>query len=496
MNWATTRNNKSLLLKDIPYLSIKELRHEIIKKWHESIRPVAFFGVQKENIVTLFAVLADDDNSRLLISCADIEKSGSYESITPEVPAIHLFERELFEDFGITPLNHPWLKPVRHSNEIKSRNYKLADYPFFVEKGEEIHEVGVGPVHAGVIEPGHFRFLCDGETVDHLEIQLGYQHRGVEELFLKGDIRNKSVLAESLCGDSSIAHSLCYAGVVESLAGVQVSRRTDAIRGIMLELERIGIHIGDLSAIANDIGYLTGNNIFAALRTYIINTSLAVCGSRLGRGMVCPGGINFDIDDKKIKLIKGNLSKVMDTYKLMAEAMFNASGVINRLEKTGIVGTKSAHDLGFIGVAGRASGIKKDVRADHPFGIYRYIPLHPRTMLSGDVYARSYVRHLEILQSYQYIMQIFDNFPQDAGIKRGVDPITTSSISISMTESWRGETLHAAVSDSSGKIIRYKIKDPSFHNWFALALAVRKNGISDFPLCNKSFNLSYCGFDL
>jgi Ni,Fe-hydrogenase III large subunit len=493
---VTSRNGRLLPLADIPELTINEFRDEILDGFNHGERVILFFGTAFGHNVKLTAVSANDAHSSLHLSSTIIGSNGSYESLTNDIPYLHIFEREIFEEFGITPVNHPWLKPVRYSHTRYNCENKISNYPFFIMSGDEIHEVGVGPVHAGVIEPGHFRFMCDGENIHHLEIQLGYQHRGVEELFLNNDIRQQASLAESVAGDTVIGHIIAWASAVESLADISISRRAEAVRCIALELERIGIHIGDLSAISNDIGYLSGNAIFGALRTVVINTTQALCGNRFGRGLIRCGGVAFDIDDSFASQIRSTLNEVAERVTLMSDAFFSDPGVLSRLEKTGVVDNKTANTLGLSGPAARASAIRRDVRADHPFASYKNFPVYARTMEGGDVFSRAYIRYIEIQQSIDLIIEILDNFPDESSVIEPEDIVTPNALVVSMTEGWRGEIVHCAMTGDDGSVIRYKIKDPSLHNWNALAMSVRRNGISDFPLCNKSFNLSYCGFDL
>jgi len=486
-NWIQTKNNTKININEIPTLKINDLRAEIIEA---NKRPMAFFGKDwGEGRTRLFVVLADDENGKLLISSALFEKDEkSYECITKEIPAFHIFEREFYENTGIKPLNHPWLKPVR-----KNQN----EYPFFEMEGEEVHQVAVGPIHAGVIEPGHFRFMCNGETVYHLEIMLGYQHRGVEELMLN---QPSNQLAESICGDSVIAYNTAYSQVMETLKGIQISDKAQLIRKLALEMERAAIHIGDLGAIAGDIAYLMGASVFGATRTLVINTMLEFSGSRFGRGLINVGGVNFDLKDEDIERAKTTFAKVKKDVIRMSETMLKNTSVMSRLEKTGTVSTERAQEAGLVGMAAKASGVNKDSRFDYPDKWMSALDITRKAFHgSGDVNSRFKLRYQEIKESFEMIEKIFAELE-----KHKSEPILTASnnemakdaFAISIVEGWRGEVAHIAMTDGEGKLSKYKIKDPSFNNWYGLALAVRNNGISDFPLCNKSFNLSYSGNDL
>ncbi|TAL31060.1 MAG: hydrogenase [Spirochaetes bacterium] len=496
MKWIYTKNNRPVRLADIPEMTMDELRAQIVGRCREGRRVVAFFGMPNGRTETVYAVLADDEANRLYISSGAMGRERRYQAITPEAPRFHIFEREFYEDTGITPEGHPWLKGVRYGHDRADHEKTMESYPFFTMKGEEVHEVAVGPVHAGVIEPGHFRFMCQGEDVHHLEIQLGYQHRGVERLMVERYDRSGIHLAESIAGDTVIGHATAYADAIEALSNVEISRRAQAIRAIALEMERAAIHIGDLGAIANDVAYLLGNAVFGVTRTLVINTLLSLTGSRFGRGLVREGGVAFDFKPDHVREFKEKLTKVSRDVELMGEAMFEMASVLSRLDHTGTVDFEAATKMGLVGPAGRASGVSLDVRADHPFGIYRFYPVHKRTMLSGDVFARSYMRYIEIKQSIEFIFEQLDGLPDDKPLISPLHKLPSDSLVVSMTEGWRGEIVHCAVTGKKGKIVRYKIKDPSLQNWYGLAYALRGNGISDFPLCNKSFNLSYCGNDL
>ena len=383
MNWIKTKNNTKINLNEIPTLDICELREEIISL---NKRPVGFFGKDWGYSRTkLFVILADDENGDLYVSSALFEQNEKeYESLTQVMPSFHIFEREFYEQFGIKPLNHPWLKPVR-------KNQK--DYQFFEMEGEEVHQVAVGPIHAGVIEPGHFRFMCNGETVYHLEIMLGYQNRGVEELMVKHPTNQ---LAESICGDSVIAHNLAYSKIMETLKGIKVSKRAQLIRTLALEMERAAIHIGDLGAIAGDIAYLMGASVFGATRTLVINTMLEFCGSRFGRGLVTVGGVNFDIDNEKIERAIKTFTKVEKDVERMVKTMLKNTSVMSRLEKTGVVSTDKAREIGLVGMAARACGIILDSRFDFADECFKNLAL-PRKIFKGkgDVNARFQLRYQE-----------------------------------------------------------------------------------------------------
>jgi len=505
IDWKRFNCSSLVNTADIPVVSLEELRDDITNKVRlEEKRVLAFFGVKNNDNTVLYIILGDDTISRLFITSVIFSKDTKrYRSFTPEVPSLHLFEREFYEETGIMPAGHPWLKPVRYSKDNKAVTGAVEQYPFYSMEGEEVHEVAVGPVHAGVIEPGHFRFMCHGENVYHLEIQLGYQHRGIEKIIIDktNAAHGKNIffpqIAEKIAGDSAVAHASVYAGVMEVLTGTEIPRRAMVIRTICLELERAAVHIGDLSAIFNDIGFLMGSSTFAALRTLVINTTLLICGSRYGMGLVRTGGVNFDITESLAAQILKNIKYVQNTIeKLIPLTMLNQPSVLTRLEGTGTIDTHTARLIGMVGPAARASGVPIDIRTDYPSGMYRQYPARKVVLEKGDVFARSYIRYIEMMHSFNYIKEQLSIIQGDQIGTEIHNRLPAASLALSMTEGWRGEIIHIAVTNEKGSLIRYKIKDPSFNNWYGLALAVRSNGVSDFPLCNKSFNLSYCGHDL
>ena len=520
--WLSLHNGEPARLDRLPLLTMGELVSDVVARCEEGERPVAFFGVADGDLrhggegeterdtegtrqgILLIVALADDRISLLSLASAHLARSGrgsTYPALTSYVPAFHHFERELHEEFGVEPSGHPWLKPVRYPVSARAKGVLPERYPFFTATGEGVHEVAVGPVHAGVIEPGHFRFMCRGETVDHLEIQLGYQHRGVETLFREGRFEEKTPLAESIAGDSAVAHTTAYLLCLEALAGFESTPQAGRTRAIALELERIALHLGTLSALAGDIAYLTGAALFGGVRTMVINTTLAACGSRFGRGWLRPGGDRYAIDRDLSLQIEEALAEIEHRTRRGAEVMFNSPSVLSRFQGTGRVDRSIAAQIGMVGLAARACGLSRDVRRDHPIPGASVPMRDVPTLDSGDVYARAYLRYLEIDRSISLIRaslaELSDRPEPVQGTGPGrMGPLAPDSIVLSLVEGHRGEIVHAALTDGAGRCARYKIKDPSFNNWFALALAVRGEGISDFPLCNKSFDLSYAGHDL
>lgn len=447
-------------------------------------QPLAFFGTNEKLI---YALLGKPHELELI--CAAFPESCQYPSLTPDFPAFHIFERELYEEYEIVPLNHPWLKGLRHPSHGP---VKFEDYPFLKSDSRLIHEVGVGPVHAGVIEPGHFRFLMRGEIVEHLEIQLGYQHRGLIRMFCDGPLISKMPLAESIAGDTVIGHGTAFCRLVESLA--QSSPCANDIRTLFLEMERVAMHLSTLSALAGDVAYIMSQNLFAALRTTVINATLSICGSRFGKRALCAGGVNYPLNKILIDTLKAKMQKCAVQIKYTSEAMFASSSLLSRFDDTGQISSGDVLRFGFTGISAKASGVAVDARADYP--IWAYPGFEILTEASGDVYARAYLRYREMMQSLQIIQELLEQIDPSAPIQAAVKELVPGKIAISIVEGARGRIVHIAKSKDADKALWYRIIDPSLINWQALAMALSQEQISDFPLCNKSFDLSYCGSDL
>ena len=426
-------------------------------------------------------------------------------ALTADCEAFHLFEREIAEQYGLRPEGHPWLKMVRyHANhrgtpDVFGNDYAAdipGNYDYYAVAGEEIHEVAVGPVHAGVIEPGHFRFNCIGERVLHLEIQLGYQHRGVEQLLLEAAPRRLPVLAEGIAGDTAIGHGLCLAQGIEALTGTAPDPGAAVIRTIALELERIANHVGDLGALSGDVAFLPPANYCGRMRGDFLNMTLWMCGNRFGKGLVRPGGVLFPMTAEDRGVLTQRLAELQPQVAHVIDLLFSTSSVRSRFEGCGTVSTRDAHHLGLVGPAGRASGIAYDVRRCFPTEHYGRIDIPRNAKATGDVYARARVRADEVLQSIEIIMDLLNHDIRTECVEPSTRALAADAVVVTLNEAWRGEVSHCILTDAAGRILRYKVKDPSFHNWNGLAMSLRDTGISDFPLNNKSYNLSYCGFDL
>lgn len=503
--FASMYNGRAISLDEIPQLAYEQFTQAIISNIAFGGRVAAMFGskVDGSEAVEIFAVLADDDQNELAVT-RSVVNGDSFPSITSRCPQVHLFEREIAEQFGLKPDGHPWLKPVRYHKSYTKKDAwnRSGDEEilcgvgdFYHVEGEQIHEVSVGPVHAGIIEPGHFRFQCHGETVYHLEIALGYQHRGIEEAMSRGPDKRSIYYAEAAAGDTTIGHTTSYCQVIEALSNCQQYARAQALRGIALELERLANHTGDLGALAMDMGFLPTSSYCGRIRGDFLNMTALLCGSRFGRGFVRPGGVAYDLDQARIDDLRKRLEAAEEDVTVAINLLWDTQSVMARMEKIGVVTGKTASDLGLVGPVARAAGLVRDIRHDHSLGIYCFKHIPVSMCATGDVFARAYVRWLEIQQSIKFIQEQLRALPGGNSIAK-CGTLSSDSLAVTLTEGWRGEICHVGITDKNGKFKRYKVVDPSFHNWAGLAMALRNQQISDFPICNKSFNLSYCGHDL
>jgi len=482
-------------LEEILLLSPKGFHATVVASCKSGARLVALPVLATGGKRHLLAVLARDAARSLELAQMEVPADGHYPALTSVLAQAQAFEREVAEENGLFPEGHPWLKPLRRHADLEAPG--TADgHPFFRVEGAGVHEVAVGPVHAGIIEPGHFRFQCYGETVLSLEIQLGYQRRGAEKLLLTASPTRRLTIAESIAGDTSIGHGLAHVTAMEKLAGLEVPAAAQSLRAIALELERIASHTGDLGALCNDVGYLPGSAWYGRLRGDFLNLLLELSGNRFGRGLLALGGVHYNLPAAEWAGFMRRFETAVVDFHRIAEVIFDAPSVMSRFERTGSLSKAVAEELGLVGPVARACGCDRDARRDHPEGIYRFAPLAIVVGGSGDVLARAEVRRDEVGHCVEFIrtqVAALADGPKTVAMPMRLRP---SCVSIAVIEGWRGEIVHVAVTSAEGQLASYKAVDPSFHNWFGLAMALRGNQISDFPLCNKSFNLSYAGHDL
>jgi len=475
---------------DLELLDVAAWRATLLERARGGQRPVTLYGRRCEDGVALTVVHQAD--ARLIISRTTVDPAHGYHELTSQLPALHCFEREVHEQLGVRIAGHPWLKPVRYEGLDQAA---MASYPFHRVDGKEVHEVAVGPIHAGVIEPGSFRFMCFGEHVLHLEVHLGYQHRGVERRLLEREARALAPWIETLAGDTSVGHAWAYCAAIERLAGVDADPEAELARAVALELERVAMHLAGLSGLAADVGFLPGASTYGRLRTTAINTSMRLCGSRFGRGAVRPGGHGLRIDDELAAQIRANLAVLRHDGAIINDCLFSARSVRHRLVGVGTLSPESVASLGLVGMAARSAGVELDARS-HPRGIYRGHPIKVCTEPGGDCWARARLRMAEIDASLSWLDHVLAAPPSWKPERRPLPTLAASQLVVSVVEGWRGEVVHCLETGSDGRLLHYKVQDPSLRNWMGLAVAVRGNAISDFPICNKSFDLSYCGNDL
>ena len=495
-------------IKKADILSAEHWQTENSSLMMAGYRLLAIFAIPKEiqddqNAYSLCSLLCNDEKKTLHFLCSEPLKS--YSSLTAKFPQAHFFEREIYEQTRVMPLGHPWLKPVRFNTPWPEANGTLrrlgpAETNFFKTIGSEVHEVAVGPVHAGIIEPGHFRFQCFGETVLNLEICLGFQHRAIENLMNKANPSRRLSLAECIAGDSSVGHVLAHCLALEKLAGITVPLRARLIRRLALEIERLANHTGDLGAIGGDTGFLPTSSWNGRIRGDFLNATAVLCGNRFGRNLICLGGTHLAPSKADCNDLISRLSNAYRDARSSVDIMLHDPSVHDRLDGTGPISLETAIVYGLVGMAARACGLAIDARFSLPIDDEKLIAKSPVIEKNGDVWARTMVRSRELDDSFyqaiadiEALQKISD---QEAFITPMPDKFPPLHLSVAQVEGWRGEICHIILTDKNGDPTFHKIIDPSFHNWPGLAMALRGQQISDFPLCNKSFNLSYCGVDL
>lgn len=458
---------------------------------------------------------ADRDNGALIILRTKLkEEAKEFCSICNDVPAAAGYEREIQDMFGLTPLGHPDPRPLVFHGNWESGNYPLRkDFdrhhkPKFVNrpmeytkiKGEGVYEIPVGPVHAGIIEPGHFRFSVVGEPIINLEAQLSFVHKGIEKLFEDCTVEKGFYLSERISGDETFANSLAYCLAVEKLAGVEIPARAGYSRTFFAELERLVAHMGDLSGIPQDVAYIFAAGNFNMLRIWSYMLCDRLCGVRFLRSVNALGGLRRDFLWGQTEVAREHLQKIKAELEDTARIIHGNSMFMDRVEHTGILKEKVARDLNAVGPPARAAGIAHDVRRDFPYAAYGELTFEIPEHHNGDVNCRMNVKIEEALQGIAIMLQCLDRLKQleitGAEIRTAIPDLPVGKCAFAMTESPRGENVHFIRAGEGNTISRYKVRTPSFCNWPCVCHAVAGNIVPDFPLINKSFNLSYAGNDL
>ncbi len=432
-----------------------------------------------------------------------------FPSVTPTLPAAHWYEREVQDMLGLVPEGHPdprrlvlhddWPEgvyplrkdfdpslPVPRVNRPRHRFHHL--------HGEGIVEIPVGPIHAGVIEPGHFRFAAVGEVVLHLETRLFYSHRGMEKLAEGQRCDRVLQIAERICGACAASHAVAYCQAIESLAGIAVPPRAAALRTLCLELERLYNHVGDLGNVCAGVGFAVGASQGGRLKEELQRLNERLTGHRFLRGVCRVGGVRRDVPREAVDEATAILLRLEAEFRAFVDLLLSNEPLMDRMIGTGIVPFDAAWDLGAVGVAARASGVDRDARRDHPHAAYGEVDVPVVVRTEGDVRARACVRMDEALVSFALARSSLERLPGGA-LFVGMESLPAYRTGIGVTESPRGECVHWVRTGPDGRIDRYRVRSASYCNWPVVALAVPGNMVPDFPLINKSFELCYSCLD-
>jgi Ni,Fe-hydrogenase III large subunit/Ni,Fe-hydrogenase III component G len=434
----------------------------------------------------------------------------SFPSIAAKYPVANWFEREVMDVFGLMPEGHPNPMRVALHDDWPEGLWALRKdfpgdavvprvagdfHPFRPVTGEGVFQVPVGPVHAGVIEPGHFRFGVAGEPVLYLQLRLFYVHKGTEKRFERLPWRHGLFLAQSISGDTAVGQSLAYAHAIERLSEITVPARARALRVVLLELERLYNHTADIGALATDVAFTVPASRAQALREGLVRLQDQLFGTRLLRGTIALGGVTRDLPPQACDALRRHLQGFEKQFDGLIGLLVDAGTFTDRVDGTGVLSHQAARDLGIVGMAARASGVDGDLRRDHPNDAYEGLRFEVPIEEGGDVRARLMVRAREIEQSLVILQQVLGALPDTPLAAPLPDRLPTSTGALGWVEAWRGPCTHWVATDDRGELSRVKITDPSFLNWPGLVQAVPGNIIPDFPVINKSFNLSYSGND-
>jgi Ni,Fe-hydrogenase III large subunit/Ni,Fe-hydrogenase III component G len=448
------------------------------------------------------------DPAWVILKAPIAEDNPTFTSLAAEFPSVNWQEREIQDWFGLEAAGHPnprrvalhdnWpdVHPLRKSFPLDTvlPPFEGERHVYRPASGEGVFHIPVGPVHAGIIEPGHFNFTVAGEPILYLQLRMFYTHKGTEKLFENLSIPRAVFLAESVSGDSAFSHGAAFCQAIEAAAEIEVPARAQFLRTILLELERIANHIADTGAIANDVGFVIANAHAGRVRELVLGLSETLTGSRVLRGMVAIGGVRRDWQKAQVEAIENTLKIVGREFRDLVAIIQSSNSTRERLEHTGILRPVRAQMLGIVGVAGRASGIDLDVRRDHPYEAYRHLPFSVPVYHAGDVRHRLQVRMDEVGESIQIIRAAVARLP-DGPHRAPAQGIPSGRCALSAVEGWRGEILYWVRTGNENHLERCKVKDPSLNNWPALVESMEGNIVADFPVINKSFNMSYSGTD-
>ena len=458
------------------------------------------FGVPKESVCVALSLSVN-------------QQTLSFPSLVSVSQSFALYEQEIKSMFGLEPVGHP--NPARI---ILHRHYPVGTYPLRTDfawnttfplqiedtvtevqgvVGEGVYQIPVGPVHAGIIEPGHFRFSALGEEIIKFEAELGYVHKGTEKLFETLPIKKTLLLAEHISGDSSVHHALALAQAVETLTETNVPSRAKLIRMVCAELERLANHFNDIGFIMLDTGFSFGGSHGARLRERVMQWHERLSGNRFLRGMIVFGGVNKDISESLSDALQADLEELEMDFKEVMDIAGDSDSLLNRLKGTGRLDVRVARDYGAVGVPARALGIAHDIRVEYPYAEYESMQFIVPTEEAGDVNARFQVRVKEVYQSFRILNQVLALLPFESSVLvTPIGALPVNGMALGLVEGWRGEIATFVATGADGKISRVKVRDPSFINWQVVPHALTRDIVPDFPLINKSFDLSYSGNDL
>lgn len=475
-------------------------------------RLVAEWASDETSFVKGFAVYAAYNNrgKDFLIVKAEVPHYDPvFPSITKKFVSAYRFERQIHSLMGLIPEGHPdlrpWIKhedwpaeafPLRKKFDPKTILKKVPGaYPWIRAEGEGVFEIPVGPVHAGIIEPGHFRFQAVGEDIINLEEKLGYVHKGVEKRFESLGWNPGAKLAGRVSGDSTVAHTIAYCRALEAASNCNVPERALWLRAIMLERERIANHLGDVGAICNDTAFTFILYQMSILREKMLRTNMEFFGHRLMMDGVVPGGVAKDFTREASVAIFFELQEILKEFDRLVEVYENSPSLEDRVYGAGVLSPSLAREIGVVGFVARSSGQALDARVQDTFTPYDRFTPNTNLLSSGDVHARAWVRIEEVRDSVRLITTMLNELPE-GNISVECPAPKPGATGFSTAEGWRGEVVYWVQAGPNSEVNRCMVRDPSSINWLALEQAILGNIVPDFPLCNKSFNQSYSGNDL
>ena len=455
-----------------------------------------------DRLRVVYALVRSTDDERVELTLSLPKDAPVVPSLAALDYGVGRFERELHDLYGITPEGHPlparlvrhahwpsgWYPMRRDAGPVPTFEPDVGSFPFVEVEGDGVYEIPVGPVHAGLIEPGHFRFSVVGETILRMKARLWFVHRGVERQFEGMSVHDGVALAELISGDTAVGHATAHASAVEAALGVEVSERDRLIRAVLLELERLHNHVADLGALANDVGYGIANARAQTVRESLLRLNKQVTGHRLLRGGISIGGARV----RSLPPVEV-IESVRDRVAGLVDLCLANSTVLDRFTGTAVLPGEAARGLGALGYVARASGVDVDARRDHPMVELPdfAVVLEP----AGDVLARYLVRAREVRESARLLAGLLDTLAGDTGSGAAAEA-ATGGAGLGLSAGWRGTVAHRVEIAADGMLGRVKVVDPSFFNWPALPVALADTIVPDFPLANKSFNQSYAGNDL